>query len=941
MATTGFSASVYYSIPDAAGMTLPNGDWTWVHILRTPAVLDVQDITANGAYQATNTLNIYIGNGGNLRLDLSALNSPDDSVALSINTWYVVTVTRGSGQLNLRVVPFGSTSVSTGTGVAISAAYNSATGYVFGIANDLALPFDGGMADSIFIPGVALSDADMGDIATGTAMNSTGWWASREFHLIMSNGTDHTGNHTVTVHGSPSALADPVQLVRFGTGETIVQVGLATETDSAFGIASATTVQVGLATETDSAFGIGVITPPSLDSAVTGFSAVNFLNVADHADLTAPNGDWARIVICRPDSDVTGAEFILSDEGWGLPNSFNLISSGGFFGVKVNETIDRYAAFTAGTWHLVCAQRSGTSLTIRCIRMGDSFVTTSAATTLNEAVDSPNPLAIGLNGFTGAVSDVLFINGATVSDADLQAIATSTAIDSFAWYGSRVFWGILEAQTGLDQTGNHTITENGTLTDTTGSPDLVRFGFGVRQAIESDTAFGFTWSKSIGLGLANETDTSLSILTPIVVSVGFSTEVDTAFGFTKNFSYLLPLASETDIGQNIAAQVLSIINIFQADEIDSGQIITTKFRPVNISQAIETDSAQAITGLRALSLLLGLETDSPGPMFTSKLISLGLSLETDAPGPMFTVKELAIGLGWEFDDAFGVGRIGGELDQIPLTNDGIKILIDDRIKNATVAGNGTTAGFSINNLKTDDKHNIWRSIGLGTQLLVATWGTPQPISCVGFVFSNLIVGSTVRIKLFTNSGDVQASLQTPLITVNHAYDPPHGFASIGYLSFPFGGGNYVSAFFEESLIEKIEITVTSAGNPDGFIDLARLVAGPAISLTSQSGYKASVGQIDRTETDRADGGDFVANRGTQSKELKLPLGKLTRGDTALYNSIMRAVGRNIPIFVSALGDSDNPEDVVSYQIYGQRNKNLGISPLSHNRASSTLIISEI
>ena len=32
---------------------------------------------------------------------------------------------------------------------------------------------------------------------------------------------------------------------------------------------------------------------------------------------------------------------------------------------------------------------------------------------------------------------------------------------------------------------------------------------------------------------------------------------------------------------------------------------------------------------------------------------------------------------------------------------------------------------------------------------------------------------------------------------------------------------------------------------------------------------------------------------------------------------------------------------MNYQIYGQRNKNLGLSPKSHNRASSTLIISEI
>ena len=53
-------------------------------------------------------------------------------------------------------------------------------------------------------------------------------------------------------------------------------------------------------------------------------------------------------------------------------------------------------------------------------------------------------------------------------------MANGTAMTTLPFYSSRVFWAILQDTTTTDQTGNHTVTVNGTVTNTDGPPDLYR-----------------------------------------------------------------------------------------------------------------------------------------------------------------------------------------------------------------------------------------------------------------------------------------------------------------------------------------------------------------------------------------------------------------------------------------------------------------------------------
>lgn len=664
--------------------------------------------------------------------------------------------------------------------------------------------------------------------------------------------------------------------------------------------------------------------------ATTGYSSANHHSVVDHADLTAPNSDWFRLCICRPDSAMASGADIVSTAEYGIANSFNIYAFDNTFGLKVNALGDLNFTYSNGTWYLLCAQRSGTALSFRGVAMGTTTVLSDSGGTLSSAVDATTTMRIGrrsdtgANPFDGAISDVMFVNGQTISDADLQNIATGTAIDSFAWYSSRVFWGILENQTALDQTGDHTITEEGTLSTAADPVQLVRFGditVVVNQSIETDSAFGITWIKSLAFALSSETDTGQS--------------------FNSSKTVTTSLASETDTAQVVTPQLANLVNVIQASETDSAQIMTPHFPIILMGLSSETNTALQLESQRSFILAQSLETDIAFSNSPTKFADVNLSSEVDSAFSSDFFKIFSLGFAIETDTAIQISRIGGLIDVLNVDNLGVKIIIDDKIKTSSLSATSTATGFSVNNIKLDNKYQIWRSTSLTTQVITATWVTPELLGGVGLAFNNLIVGSTMRIKLFANSGDSQAIAQTPVLTVDFTYDPPHGFDSIGYISFPFGGGNYFSCFFNETSVGKLEITLTSAGNPDGSMEIARLVSGPIISLDSRPDYGASVSQIDRTLNSRADGGDPVSNRGTQSKELKLPLAKLTRGDALLYNTIMRAVKRNVPIYVSVVGDNFTDEDIVSYQIYGQRDKNLALSRISHNRSSSNMTLTEI
>lgn len=715
MAVT-YSSGNYHSIADAAGMSLPNGDWTWVTVIRPGSDITTgQDIISNREWGTANSFNLYIVSSTfAVQIDAGSINV---DVSVSANTWIAAMVRRSGGNVSIHSVPMGGSSV-TSSGTASMSAASDGLAFHFGRRQDTgANPFLGSMSDAIFIPGVALSTTDLSDIATGTAMDSTGWWSSREFHGIFSTAAselDNTGNHTITKGGTPPFLADPAQLVRFGASEWVA-------------------------------------------SGAGGFSGVG--NAAKKSDLSAAG------------------------------------TSG----------------FTANANTLVETELS----------------------------------ADGVGAFSG-VGNALF-------KADLSAVGV----------GEASFDG-LSGQTDLNASG------------------IGVASFNVQAVVQSDF-------NAAGAG---------------------------GFSFNATATKLIELAATGTGGFSADAKAAKKVDL-SADGLGAFAADSHTF----------INSHLSATGAGAFN------ADSH-VIASSEFIAVGSSVADFQP---------------RIPSEFDMGGIGQATFvavalAVPVTIPGSNLyIIPENFINsaATLDATSTASGFDVNNVKLDAKSKIHRTTGTSSQTITATWTETKFISAVAMAFTNLIEGSTVQIKLYTNTGDSTPVYDTGSISVDFAYDPPTGFTSVGLNSFAFGGGNYFSKLFATVPAKKLEIITNSAGNPDGYIEISRIICGTAYTPELGAAYGAQISHIDNTSTAITDAGDTLVNRGIVKRSLSFSLGVLDPVSKHGLANVIKNRGASNPMFASMYENSEKPEERQAFMIYGRFDTPPATTISSFNIYNSTVSITEV
>lgn len=243
------------------------------------------------------------------------------------------------------------------------------------------------------------------------------------------------------------------------------------------------------------------------------------------------------------------------------------------------------------------------------------------------------------------------------------------------------------------------------------------------------------------------------------------------------------------------------------------------------------------------------------------------------------------------------------------------ILSDDAIKSATLAATSTASGFSVNNLKNDKRSSSWRSIAVTSQTITATWGSSQTVNTVGIAFANFLVGSTVRVRLFTNAADGSPVVDSGVKTIDFVYPPPAGFAANNLSSFAFGGGNYYSLQVTQASIKKLEVILVNPAGVDAFIEVSRIVAGLAFSPSIGAVLGANINFIDTSTVSKTDSGNTIMDRRPLSKVADLTLPALSATERASMQAIVRKNGSHTPVFVSAMHGAGS-SDEVDFQIYG-------------------------
>jgi hypothetical protein len=257
----------------------------------------------------------------------------------------------------------------------------------------------------------------------------------------------------------------------------------------------------------------------------------------------------------------------------------------------------------------------------------------------------------------------------------------------------------------------------------------------------------------------------------------------------------------------------------------------------------------------------------------------------------------------------------------------LRIIYDNAADRATVTTSTTAGSLAASNMKIDKKSKVWRSTNAlaASTIITATWTTSEIIGGVILPFCNLSAAATIKIKLYTLSGDASPVYDTgfrPAATYTSVGVGDWGVNPLGVNAYSYGGGTYGVAYFPKQTVRKIIIEIVDTANTAGYIECSRLVAGAVWSPTYNMALGTPMEPIDTSTNDRSESGDLITTRGIRYRTLSFDLTWLLAVDRQRVNEIKRGNGKTKSLFVSLFPEDVDTEKEQIWQIYG-RLKDIG------------------
>jgi hypothetical protein len=269
----------------------------------------------------------------------------------------------------------------------------------------------------------------------------------------------------------------------------------------------------------------------------------------------------------------------------------------------------------------------------------------------------------------------------------------------------------------------------------------------------------------------------------------------------------------------------------------------------------------------------------------------------------------------------------------------IRIVSDNAVDRATLSASSAAGALVATNLLTAVKSDVWRATGT-TATLTLTWPSAELVSCVALL-GNFSPTATIRVRGYSDAAGTNQVLDT---TAQPACPAPalrpRGWSAAQAASaYAFGGGAYTRIWFTETSVRRIVIDLDDPNNLQGYVEAARLVAGPYWSPTYNAS-DATMTSVDTTELYRTDAGDQGADAGYTYRRVPVSLSAMPAADRAALASLLRN-SRAYPILLSMFpGSADLPLERDN-MVYGRRSKDSDVAIQYAAAYSATIEIEEI
>lgn len=263
----------------------------------------------------------------------------------------------------------------------------------------------------------------------------------------------------------------------------------------------------------------------------------------------------------------------------------------------------------------------------------------------------------------------------------------------------------------------------------------------------------------------------------------------------------------------------------------------------------------------------------------------------------------------------------------------LKLIYDNAADRATTLVASTTSGTLVAaNMQNDRKGTAHRSTG-SPVVYDLTWSTAVTIGAVGLPATNLTATATVRVQLYSDTAMTAQVADSGTVMacpgLNLSLWDWNGVLNAN--AFAYGGASKTAVWFSQNHtnVKGCKITLTDASNPAGYIDCARIVAGPFWQPTYGADYGATMEMPDTSESRRTHAGDNPTERGTRYDRMTLDLRMMPEADRAQLALMIRNVGTSRNFFLSMLPGLGTAAEQ-DHMIYGKRAN----SPMSFDRYNS-------
>lgn len=219
------------------------------------------------------------------------------------------------------------------------------------------------------------------------------------------------------------------------------------------------------------------------------------------------------------------------------------------------------------------------------------------------------------------------------------------------------------------------------------------------------------------------------------------------------------------------------------------------------------------------------------------------------------------------------------------------------------ASSEASASMEVENLLTDRKSEVWRSTG-ETEYFEVTFTADQTIGGVVLPWTNLSPTATMRVRLYDSGASLLLDTGTNL-AVPGGSPALWGWtaAQLNSNAFGYGGGAYARAWFTQtSGVRSFRVDLVDTSNPQSYIEVGRLVAGPYWQMAKNPDYDLTQASIDTSKHYRADDGSLLTDAGTVHRKQVIPLSLWTNAERDTLWSIVESSGKTRPVLFSLMPD---------------------------------------